>query len=187
MEKQILQVGDKLLFSKSEPIEINSINGSEVQSIITDLKDTLYAHQDGGAGLSAVQIGIPKRVFIYRNNPYAEEYDTNDISVIINPKIKSISDEKSVEWEGCLSISSNGQRLYGPVERSSAIQLSYYDENGEKQDIHMQDFMAHVVQHEIDHLNGKLFLEYVKNPRNLWQENELDAYIEEHGTLPPVK
>lgn len=183
MVKKIIQIGDERLLQISEKIKVEDIDSDEIQSLATDLLDTAKAHEDSAAGLSAVQIGILKRMFVVK---MTDDEDNVSYEILINPEIVEQSREQSVVWEGCMSISAGKKRLFGPVSRSKKVLMSYYDLNGEKQEIEGKDFYAHLLIHELDHLDGKLFLQYVENPKNLWDEKELDKYMDKYGKLPPV-
>jgi len=134
--------GDPVL--KEHCPEVEEIN-PDVASLIKDLIDTLP--KPGGAGLSANQIGVVKRVFIY-------EFE-GDIEACINPHIISRSDETTQDVEGCLSLPGVGV----PVERSEIIEMEYLDINGEKVTVKAEGWIARVFQHETDHLDGKLILD----------------------------
>lgn len=134
--------GDPVL--KENCPEVEEIN-SDIASLIKDLIDTLP--KPGGAGLSANQIGVVKRVFVY-------EFE-GEIEACINPRIISKSDDTLEDLEGCLSLPGVGV----PVERSEIIEMEYTDMDGEKQRVKAEGWIARVFQHEIDHLDGKLILD----------------------------
>jgi len=126
----------------SDPAEIE-----QLEQLIDDLIATM--HNEKGAGLSAIQVGIPKRVFVYLN----DDKDSPG-SVLINPTFTYMSDEKVLDEEGCLSFPA----LYAPVERSQHIIIEGYDENRNRVQVEARDFMARVMQHEVDHLDGITFI-----------------------------
>jgi len=103
---------------------------------------------------------------------------------MINPKILSAGDKISVEWEGCLSVD-NGE-LFGPVKRSKYIEIEYLGKDMQKKRVKAHGMFSHVIQHEIDHLNGIMFISYISNPDKLWTSSDLDKYIDEYGTLPDI-
>src|SRR5690606_1621578 len=140
----------------------------------------LLAHKDAAAGLSAVQIGELYRIFIVKRVDLPQ---SDQLEIMINPIITFESQQKSLEWEGCMSINSDNQRLYGPVQRSKTVEVAYFNEKAEKKKLKATEFFSHLIQHELDHLNGILFLSYVKNPKNIWKEEDLDAYIDKHREL----
>lgn len=182
MVRDIIQLGDKRLNQVSKEVIPHEIKSERIQSIIKDTIDTVKAFPEEAAGLSAVQIGELERIFVVKRVDISSDTDRYD--VIINPKVIFSSKDKSVEWEGCMSISSENLRLYGPVERSRVVEIEYLDENGDKKVLKGKGFFSHLIQHELDHLNGKLFLAHVKDPNNVWNEEKLDAYLDKYGSLP---
>lgn len=179
MVRKILQIGDPVLYKESTFIPEDQIKSQEIKALITDLIDTCKAHDSDTAGLSAVQIGIPKSVFVARRIDLDEErWD-----IFINPKLTRVSPVESEMWEGCMSIGEGEKRLFGPVSRSDEVAIAYLDSEGAKQNLLAKGYMAHIIQHEMDHLAGKLFLQYV-SPDKLWTSKQLDEYLQEHGHYP---
>ncbi len=184
MIKDIIQIGDERLLIPSVEIAREKIDSKETRNLANDLVDTIKAHEDSAAGLSAVQIGVMLRMFVIKVEN--EETDVINYITIINPEIVDQSSETSIIWEGCMSINSKNKRLYGPVSRAKYVKINYYDLEGEFKTIEGEDFMSHLLLHEIDHLNGKLFLQYIDNPENLWDEDSLDEYIDKNDKFPPI-
>lgn len=135
--------GDKCL--KEEAYEAELEEGDNVVDLVNDLFETLYA-SGNGVGLAATQVGIPLRVFILKHEDFESEF--------INPTIVSSGDSKSTEEEGCLSIPMVGVK----VERSDNISVSYFilDGDGNLVEKHEEfdGYVARIIQHEIDHLDG---------------------------------
>ena len=124
----------------------------EVRALIADMADSMYAAD--GIGLAAIQIGVAKRVLVIdldqrdgKRNPRA----------FINPKITWASEETAVFEEGCLSV----PEIWDDVERPARIRAEYLDENGEKQLLEADGMLATCLQHEMDHLNGVLFIDHL--------------------------
>ena len=124
----------------------------EVRALIADMADSMYAAD--GIGLAAIQIGVAKRVLVIdldqrdgKGNPRA----------FINPKITWASEETAVFEEGCLSV----PEIWDDVERPARIRAEYLDENGEKQLLEADGMLATCLQHEMDHLNGVLFIDHL--------------------------
>lgn len=168
MIKEIIQIGHPTLRQTCQAISISDIQSPEIKQIITDLSDTL-ANEADGVGLSAPQIDIKKRIFIL--SPLAFQIDKKkDIPekpvVFINPKI--INASKKQEWmdEGCLSI----RWVYGQVKRHKQITVEFYDESGTKKTVGFSGVLSHAIQHEIDHLDGVLFIDKAKNLQELSPE-----------------
>ena len=137
MIKKIVK-DENILTQKSEQVSIE-----EAQEIITDLLDTAKAHIDNCAGLAAPQIGVLKKVIVVRTG--------NSFFPMVNPMIIKKSGKKFVNHEGCLSL--EGVRS---VERYENILVNYTDGGGKRQTKSFNGIMSVIVQHEVDHLNGKL-------------------------------
>lgn len=192
---KVLQVGDPILEKKSKKVE--EPKAADVQMLIGDLSDVCKRQEERSAGLSASQIGRNIQVFIARRTDLEDKYRKSKKEMseelsnrlwepIINPQILKVGSSESVYWEGCLSVGEGDAAIFGPVTRPSLVKIKYLDRYGESKTLTAVDFFAHVIQHEIDHLNGILFLKYVKNPENLWRSKDLDEYIKRHGVMPEV-
>lgn len=188
--KKVIQIGDPILEKKSQPID--KIDDRKTQQLIDDLLDVCRSNEESTAGLSAPQIGINQQVFIARRVDLEEEVEDEEATpdnlkdrlweVFINPHIQHRGNETSTFWEGCLSI----KDVFGPVSRSSSVDISYTDRFGESKTISGTDYFAHVLQHEFDHLHGILFIKYVADPENLWKNDDLERYIDAHGKMPQI-
>ncbi|KKQ35402.1 MAG: Peptide deformylase [candidate division WS6 bacterium GW2011_GWA2_37_6] len=184
MKLKVVQIGDPVLETVAK--EVKDFKDPEIQKLIDNLLDTCNSEIERTAGLSAPQVGKSLRISICRRFDIDE--DSKEWEVMINPEITSKSGEKSIVWEGCLSIGVGDNALYGPVARSKRIKVKYFDRDGKPKQLPALDYFSHVVQHEIDHLNGILFLKYIKNPdKNLWTSKELDKYIDRHGQFPDIE
>ena len=139
---QIVKEGDPVLREKAKPI--NKVNDA-AKRLLDNLRDTLF-ETDTGVGIAAPQIGVSKQaVVIATEDDYLE---------MINPQI--IDQEGSEEgWEGCLSVPG----VEGLVPRATRITARYYDREGRLCEVKAQDFLARVIQHEVDHLSGVLFID----------------------------
>lgn len=149
--KKIITIPDPLLRQKSQKIK-----GFDQQliTLVQDLKDTLEAQNDPpGVGLSAVQIGVLKRVFVARLESHLKEF--------INPEILSYSKETSDFFEGCLSI----PEFYGHVIRPETIEVKAFSQNGEKFSDTYRGLASRIIQHEIDHLDGTLFTDHIHSQK----------------------
>ncbi len=188
MVRKILQIGDPVLETKAKDLDINLLKEKKIQKLIDDLIDTAFSEADRSAGISAPQIGESLRIFIARRFDLQKNDDDKNIvwEVIINPEILSISDEESVFWEGCLSVGIGEKALFAPVKRRNKVKIKFFNREGEQKEFDGKDFMAHIVQHEMDHLNGILFLSHVKNPEDIWTSKELDDYIQQYDEYPQM-
>lgn len=154
---RIREVGDPILSTMCEEVDIKSIS-NEILEDIEDLKVTLNFTE--GFGIAAPQAGINKRIVIIQVDSSKCTYkDCEDIptTVMINPTWKKLSEEKDIEFEGCLSV----PNIRGKVERYKNIEVTYYNEIGEKIVKQVKGFTARDIQHECDHLDGIVFLEKV--------------------------
>ncbi len=124
----------------------------ELRKLLDDMLETMYA--DNGCGLAAPQIGISKRLIVI---DIAGEGEKPQPMYFINPEIVWASDEKEISEEGCLSVP--GQRA--EVERPASVRIKYLDYNGAAQEILAEDFLAVAAQHEIDHLDGILYIDRI--------------------------
>jgi len=144
----VTKYGAEVLRNVAQPVE--EIN-NEIKGIISNMLDTLYASE--GIGLAAPQIGIPKRIIVVDINP--SDPSSKPI-VMINPSI--VDQQGQIEFEeGCLSVPD----VRGNVKRAEKITVEAIDADGNKIRIEASDMLARVVQHEIDHLNGKLFIDHL--------------------------
>jgi peptide deformylase len=146
--KKILQAPNELLNTKCTPIKELT---PEINSLVKDLQDTLNSAKDPeGAGIAAPQIGILKRVCIVKR---INKGETIKEYILINPEITSSSAKESLGLEGCLSI----KNLYGKVLRPERVTVKFLDENFESRKLKASGYLARLIQHEIDHLDGILF------------------------------
>jgi len=169
--KPVIKIGNPILSQLSDEIDAAFINEELKQGLIQDMFDTMEA--ENGAGIAAPQIGINKQVVIFGldHNPRYPEAESVPMTVLINPIVTPLTDEKKAGWEGCLSVP--GYR--GLVERYTKIRYTGYDENGIKIDRVVDNFHAIVVQHEVDHLHGMLYVQRIKDLSNFGLIEELEA------------
>jgi peptide deformylase len=122
------------------------------RKLADDMLETMY--DAPGIGLAAIQIGLPLRLLVI---DLAREDDEPAPHVFINPEILDSGDERSVYEEGCLSI----PEYYAEVERPASVRVKYVDRDGREQEMMAEGLMATCLQHEIDHLNGVLFIDHI--------------------------
>ncbi len=147
MIKEIVTEPNSILRKKSR--KIIDFKDYKTKKIIQDLKDTLIDCKEG-LGLAAPQIGINLRVFALNIK--------NEILIFVNPEITHFSTKESPEKEGCLSVPG----IAGKVDRANKVVMKYYDESGKKHKIKAKGIIAQAFQHEIDHLNGILYIDKMK-------------------------
>ena len=147
-----LEKTNKILRARSEEVNVKSITSAEIQKLISDMKATL-ARTPNGIGLAAPQIGKNLRIFVA-----LPELELNQ-TVFINPVITKISSEAKPMEEGCLSV----PEKYGKVGRAISLKVEAYNERGRKFKMKVEGLVAQLVQHEVDHLDGKLFIDKATN------------------------
>jgi len=147
--KPLIILPDPLLRQVSAPIERVD---DEARRLADDMLETMY--DAPGIGLAAVQIGVPRRMLVIDVSREGEEKTP---LVFINPEIVTSSDERSVYEEGCLSIPD----YYAEVERPAVVTVNYVDREGKTQQVQADGLLATCLQHEIDHLNGVLFIDHI--------------------------
>ena len=162
--RQILTEPNKILREKSLPVELVD---QDLQKLMDDMLETMYAAP--GIGLAAIQIGVPKRVIVMdiglrdksesSNNDNANENkkEKKNPMYFVNPEIITKSKDNSIYEEGCLSVP--GQ--FAEIERSKECLIKYLDYHGQPKEILANGMFATCIQHEIDHLEGVLFIDYL--------------------------
>tara|TARA_Y100000591_G_C21607302_1_gene581037 strand:+ start:157 stop:681 length:525 start_codon:yes stop_codon:yes gene_type:complete len=147
--KKILVEPNKLLRQVSQPVdEVNT----EIQKLMDDMLETMYSAN--GIGLAAIQIGVPKNLIVI--DLLTKEKKKNPM-FFVNPKILKKSSKMSKYEEGCLSI----PNLFAEVQRPSECEIEYLDYEGNKKSLKATGLLATCIQHEIDHLKGILFIDYL--------------------------
>ena len=147
--RPILILPDPRLRLVSEPVK--TIDG-EVQKLIDDMFATMY--DAPGIGLAAIQVGVPKRLI---TADLAKKDEPRAPQVFINPEIVSRSEELSIYEEGCLSI----PEIHEDVERPAQVRVRYLDRDGKPHEVDAEGLLATCLQHEIDHLDGVLFIDHL--------------------------
>tara|TARA_B100001564_G_scaffold353169_1_gene361706 strand:+ start:1308 stop:1805 length:498 start_codon:yes stop_codon:yes gene_type:complete len=146
--RKILKFPDQDLRTKAEVIETFD---AALKALTDDMFETM--HSVNGIGLAATQIGISKRVAVIDISQ-----EKNEPFIIINPEIEILNTSKNEDYdEGCLSVPG----FFETISRPSDIKLTYQDLNGEKKEIKPEGLLTKVVQHELDHLNGRLFVDHI--------------------------
>ena len=147
--RQILTEPNKILREKSQPVE--QVN-SDLQKLMDDMLETMYAAP--GIGLAAIQVGVPKRVIVLDIAP--KDKPRNPM-FFVNPEIIKKSDNNSTYEEGCLSVP--GQ--FAEIDRPDKCHIKYLDYHGQQKEIKAEGMLATCIQHEMDHLEGILFIDYL--------------------------
>jgi len=147
--KKILTEPNKLLRQTSESVEKV---GEKEKKIMDDMLDTMY--EAPGIGLAAIQIGIPKRIIVM---DISRDENKKEPRYFVNPVIKNQNEEKSIYEEGCLSVPDQ----FAEIERPNSCEVEYLDYDGKKQTLKAEGLLATCIQHEMDHLEGILFIDYL--------------------------
>ena len=170
MKRTIIQNPNEILRKISEKIKPEEFNTPLLKKIIKDMEDTL-SHESDGVALAAPQIAINKRIFVISGKVFnldKKESDKKQDIVCINPEFVKISKDKKLMHEGCLSV----RPIYGDIRRASRATIRAQDVNGQYFELTGSGLLAEIFQHEIDHLDGVLFIDNAINlrdgePRNL--------------------
>ncbi|MCY7282261.1 MAG: peptide deformylase [Cyanobacteria bacterium CAN_BIN43] len=162
---EVSQVGNPILRQIAQPIDRFD---EPVQTLVDNLMATLL--QSNGVGIAAPQVAASCRVVIIasRPNPRYPNAPEMEPTVMINPRLVSTSEERVKDWEGCLSVPG----IRGLVPRYQAIAIEYCDRQGKLQQQHLTDFVARIFQHELDHLNGLVFLDRLETTQDIVTEQE---------------
>ncbi|MEM7769603.1 MAG: peptide deformylase [Cyanobacteria bacterium P01_E01_bin.6] len=168
----ICQLGDPVLRQVAQPIY--NVQDRWVRSLLSDLLRTL--HQSHGVGIAAPQIGVSRRLLIVasHSNPRYPNAPEMEPTAMINPHLISHSDDMTKDWEGCLSVPG----IRALVPRYSAVEVGYTDQDGKLQRREFNGFVARVFQHELDHLEGRVFLDRVEMMKDVITDYEyLRRYV----------
>jgi peptide deformylase len=156
---EIIETPDPRLRVKSTPVD--AVDDS-LRAFMDDMLETMYAAP--GIGLAAIQVGVPKRVLVMdlHDGPQPDDAKDDDPRTrnpryFVNPEIVWASDELSVYNEGCLSV----PEQYAEVQRPARIRVKYLDRDGAAQEVEMDGLLATCLQHEMDHLEGVLFIDHL--------------------------
>ena len=147
--RRIITVPDPILRKKSE--SVNDID-KDIKKLMNDMLETMY--DAPGIGLAAIQIGIPKRIVVM---DVSKEPNKKEPIYFVNPQITWKSDSKASYEEGCLSIPNQ----FAKIERPEKCNVKYLDYHGAEKEIKAEGLLATCIQHEVDHLNGILFIDYL--------------------------
>jgi peptide deformylase len=166
--REIVQVGHPVLRERARELTREELATPETQQLVEDLVETMRSA--GGAGLAAPQVGVPLRVFVVevRENPRYPYKPPIPLRVLVNPVVRPLGARTFPSYEGCLSV----PNLRGLLQRYADVEVSYLDRDGEEIVERVGGLSAGTFQHELDHLDGVLFLDRVDDPRTLatWDE-----------------
>jgi peptide deformylase len=167
----VTTVGDPVLRERAREVGAGELASPEVQRLIENMIETMRL--TGGAGLAANQVSSLRRIAVaeVNDNPRYPYKPPIPLTVMVNPTLEPLSDETLLINEGCLSVPD----LRGDLERHTAVRVRYLDRDGEPQELVAEGLTAGTFQHEVDHLDGVLFLDRVRDPRTFttWKQFDL--------------
>jgi peptide deformylase len=167
-------MGHPVLRQIAENVTKDFIKTDHFSQLIVDMKDSMKHY--GGIGIAAPQIGVSKKIALIELlgfNRYGEEVNL-PLTTFINPRFEILNAEEQGFWEGCLSVPG----LRGFVERPKHVKVFYMDENGLDQVLEASGFLATVLQHELDHLFGVLYIDRIKDPKLMTYQEEFEEFIQ---------
>jgi peptide deformylase len=167
--RKILRIGDSRLREISAPVD--QFGTPELDELVGDMLDTMTAAD--GAGLAAIQIGVPQRVMIFGfdSNPRYPDVGPIPFTVLVNPELHVLDAKMDGDWEGCLSVPD----MRGFVQRHGKIRYHGFDQHGAEITREVDGFHARVFQHEFDHLEGILYPDLIDDPLKFGFWEELEA------------
>ena len=174
--RQVLQIGNPLLREPAREVATSELGSAALRLLVEDLVDTMQSA--GGIGIAAPQIGMPVRAAVIEIDAASDRYPSSHAFprlVMINPRITVVAEAEQGFWEGCLSV----PNLRGLVFRPRRVHVDYFDIDGGAHTLDAEGFLATVFQHELDHLDGVLFVDRVKDTTRLATvENYLRYWLE---------
>ena len=150
---KVTKLGHPVLRKPSEAVPREAIASAELQRLIRDMIDTM--HEEEGVGIAAAQVGVAKQVAVIEVREDPRTRQPIPLTVLINPKITAAAKSTEPDWEGCLSVND----LRGQVPRAQWVDVEMFNQKGERVKFHAEGFFARVIQHECDHLVGKVYLD----------------------------
>ena len=162
--RPVITIGNPLLRDVARDLDEEEFRGGDVRRLAADLVDTM--RKEGGIGIAAPQIGESVQLAIIEISDTSQRYPDMspfDLEVFINPKISVVDETEQGFWEGCLSVPD----LRGLVYRPRAVRVDYLGLDGDARTLEAEGFLATVVQHELDHLQGILFVDRIRDTTKL--------------------
>jgi peptide deformylase len=169
---KVTRLGHPVLRKVTENVPLQELEAPAMQKFIDDMIETMKEYD--GVGLAADQVHESKQIAVLEvaDNPRYPDKAKVPLTVLVNPRITPLSEETEDDWEGCLSIPD----LRGMVPRYKSIRVQALDRQGKDIDFVANDFHARVIQHEFDHLNGKVYLDRMRDFSTLTFLQELSRY-----------
>jgi len=169
---KVARIGHPVVRAAARPVDEKAIRSDEVQRLIDDMIETM--HEYDGVGLAAPQVHVPLRLAVIEVPPSdTRTRQAVPLAVLVNPRVTPLDEEKVGGWEGCLSIPD----LRGVVPRLRRLRLEALDRQGQPYVVEAADFFARVVQHECDHLDGRVYLDRMADLRTLCFLREFERHV----------
>jgi len=165
---KVCRMGHPVLRAQAEEVSSEEIRGTEFQNLVNSMIDTMIDYD--GVGLAGPQVHVSRRVCVVRVD--GEDDETCEVLVLINPTVTPVGDRQETDWEGCLSIPD----IRGQVPRWHRVSVSGLDAQGDAIAFEIEGFTARVIQHEVDHLDGILFLDRMADMGSLAFREEFFRY-----------
>jgi peptide deformylase len=170
---KVARMGNPVLRLKARTLTAREIRSPRIRKLIADMTETMREY--GGVGLAGPQVHEPVRLALVEFDEENPRYSTGaarGLTVFVNPRVRVLDRKTQPYWEGCLSVP--GMR--GLVDRPRKIRVDYLDERARKRTLVAEGFLATVLQHEFDHLDGVLYLDRLKDPRKFAFSEEYQRY-----------
>ncbi len=169
---KVARLGHPVLRQLSAPVPRGQIRTAETQRLIDDMIETMREYN--GAGLAAPQVHVLKQICVIEvhGNPRYPDAPAIPLTVLINPVVTTLTDETEDGWEGCLSVPD----MRGIVPRATSVRLEALDREGNRVDVVAKEFFARVIQHETDHLHGRVYLDRMRDFTTLTHLAEWNRY-----------
>jgi peptide deformylase len=169
---KVARLGHPVLRAVAAPVPPEAIRTPQLQQLIDDMLETMDEYD--GAGLAAPQVRVSKRIVIYgvESNPRYPDAEDVPLTVLVNPTVTALTEEQEEDWEGCLSV----PELRGMVPRWRRVRVEAWDRDGRPLRVEAGGFHARVVQHECDHLDGRVYLDRMRTMDTLSFVPELARY-----------
>jgi peptide deformylase len=169
---KVARLGHPVLRQVAEPVSPEAIGAPEIQRLIDDMLETMADHD--GVGLAAPQVHVSRRIVVYgfEDSPRYPEAPPVPLTVLVDPRLVPVGTEQEDGWEGCLSVPD----MRGIVPRFRRVQVEAYGRDGRPLRFLAEGFHARVVQHECDHLDGKVYLDRMRSLETLAFLPEFQRY-----------
>lgn len=170
--RKIATIGHPVLREAARKVTLDELRSAKVQTFIDDLVETM--HDANGAGLAANQVYEPIRICAIeiKNNPRYPYKPNYPLTILVNPELVATTDETFLNYEGCLSV----PNLRGEVRRACGVRVRAWDRDGKELDFEVKGLTAGTFQHEVDHLDGKVFLDLVEDTKSLATWADFERY-----------